>query len=73
MQGVLAALRRRPVAGTGVALAALWLVIVAVEITTSPPYERAGWYATLLSVVDSALRGVLGAAALVWLIEHGRE
>ncbi len=68
---MIAALRRRPVAGTGVVLATVWLAVVVFEVTTSRIYDREDWYGILVTVADMSLRGVLGAAALVWLVEHG--
>lgn len=67
---VLAALRRRPVAGVGLVVAAAWIVLVAVECFTTYPFDRGGPYAEVNQIVDFAGPGVLGVAALVWLLER---
>jgi hypothetical protein len=67
---VLIALRRRPVAGAGLVVAAAWIVLVAVECFTTYPFDRGGVYAELNQTLDFAGPGVFGVAALVWLLER---
>lgn len=43
---------------------------MAVECFTTYPFDRGGVYAELNQKVDFAGPGVLGVAALVWLLEQ---
>lgn len=43
---------------------------MAVECFTTYPFDRGGPYAEVNQIVDFAGPGVLGVAALVWLLER---
>jgi hypothetical protein len=67
---VLVALRRRPVAGVGLVVAAGWIVVVVVECLTTYPLDRGGVYANLVQILAFAGPGVFGVAAFAWLLER---
>ena len=70
MGAALVAFNRRPVAGIGLVVAAAWVVIVAIECFTVSPWDGGNWYGHAVETADLAWRGVVGVAALVWLVER---
>jgi hypothetical protein len=67
---LLAAPRRRPLAGAGLVVAAGWTVVVVIECLTTYPLDRGGAYANLVQILSSAGPGVFGVAAFTWLLER---
>lgn len=70
VEGVLAAVGRRPVAGVGFVVALAYVALVVVESTTTSPWDHGGLYVELVSIVSLAWEGVVGVAAFVWLLER---
>jgi hypothetical protein len=70
VEGTLAAFGRRPVAGTGLVIAAAWIALIGVECFAVFPWDAGGLYANTVEFADFAWRGVVGVAAFVWLLER---
>jgi hypothetical protein len=70
VQAVFTAFNRRPIAGTGLVIAAAWVAFVATQCFTVSPWDTGGWYAHMIETVDFAWRGVVGVVALAWLLEQ---
>ena len=70
MGAVVVALNRRPVAGIGLVIAAVWIVVVAIECFAVSPWDHGGWYEHAIETADFAWRGVVGVAAFAWLLEQ---
>ena len=70
VEGVLAAFGRRPVAGVGLLVAAVWIAVVAVECSTAYPWDGGGWYAMLTLATYLVAKGVAGVVAFVWLVDR---
>jgi hypothetical protein len=65
--------RRRPVAAVALAVAVVWLVLVAFETASSDPWEHSGgWYALVLDIADASLWGLTAIAAFAWMLERSR-
>jgi hypothetical protein len=70
VDAVLSGVNRRPIAVIGLAVAAAWLLIVAIVCFAVSPWDHGGWYAHITETADLAWHGVLGVAALVWLLDQ---
>jgi hypothetical protein len=70
VEGVLPALRRRPVAGIGLVLAVAWVVLVAYQCVAVSPWNQGGSYSVSVTAADLAMKGIVGIAAFVWLVER---
>jgi hypothetical protein len=67
VEGVLPALRRRPVAGIGLVLAVAWVVLVAYQCVAVSPWNQGGSYSVSVTAADLAMKGIV---AFVWLVER---
>ena len=57
----------------GLALAVGWICVNVWEWYVHSRYGAdIGWYSKLMQVVESSAVGVVGVAALVWLVERSR-
>ncbi len=64
---------RRPAVVIGLALAIAWIGMNVWEWCIHSRYgAELGWYEKLTQVIDSSALGVVGVAALVWLLERSR-